>query len=231
MMSRPDLALAALALLSLIACDTGSRIPGIGGSENSPVIRIANTTAGAIDLTVNGQVVGGSGHVNAGATSACISIDPAATSIGVREQGAISDVVDFAPALTPRAPYTVVAFASVLGSTRAVALPDQFTPTSGLAGLRILHVAPVLGALDAYVTPIGATLTVPSAAGISYGGNTGFFDVNPGPSQVRFTTTATSVLQFDAGTITPLPGQLYTMVLSSADDASAIPVATLVPSC
>ena len=231
MMSRPAFTLAALALLSLAACDSGSSIPGLGGSENSPVIRIVNTTASAIDLTSNGQVVGGSGHVNAGATSACITIDPSTTTLGLREQGATSDVPDFAPALSPRVHYTVVAYASVLGSTRALALPDVFTPTSGLAALRVVHVAPVLGALDAYVTPSGAPLAFPSAAGLGYGGNTGFFDANPGTSQVRFTTAATTVLRFDAGPIALLPGQLYTMVLSSANDANALPVATLVPAC
>ena len=231
MMSRPGVALAALAFMSLTACDTGSRIPGLAGSGNNAVIRIVNTTGGPIDLTSNGQVVGGNGYVNAGATSACINVDPATSTIGLREQGATGEVTDFAPVLTPQVHYTVVAYASVLGSARALALPDQFTPTSGLAALRVVHVAPALGSLDVYVTPVGAALGIPSAVGVGYAGNTGFFDVNPGTSQVRFTTTASTVLAFDAGPVTLVPGQLYTMVLSSPNSALASPVATLVPSC
>ncbi len=231
MMPRSAVAFAALALISLAACDSGTRIPGLAGSENSAVIRIVNTTTGAVDLTSNGQVVGGTGHVNAGTTSACINIDPATTTLGLREQGATSDVTDFAPALTPQVHYTVVVYPSVLGTTKALSLPDQFTPTSGLSALRVVHVAPALGSVDVYVTPAGAALGIPSAIGIGYGGNTGFFDANPGSSQVRFTTTASTVLAFDAGPVTLSPGQLYTMVLSSANSAFAQPVATLVPSC
>jgi len=231
MMSRSAVAFAALALISLAACDTGTRIPGLAGSENSAVIRIVNTTAGAVDLTSNGRVVGGSGHVNAGTTSACINIDPATTTLGLREQGAVGDLGGFAPAITPGAHYTFVAFTSDVGTTSALTLPDQFTPTSGLSALRVVDVAPGLGSLDVYVTPSGAPLGIPSTASIGYGGNTGFFDANPGTSQVRFTIATTPTLVYDAGPITLGLGQLSTMVLAQPAGPTAPPVATLVPSC
>lgn len=222
---------ATLALISLAACDTGTRIPGLAGSQNSSAIRIVNASAGAVDLTSNGQVVGSSGHVNAGATSACISIDPATTTLGLREEGALRDLAGFAPALIPGAHYTLVAFTSDAGTTSALSLLDQFTVTSGLSALRVVDVAPGLGSLDVYVTPNGAPLGVPSTASIGYAGNTGFFDANPGTSQVRFTVATTPTLVYDAGPVTLGLGQLYTMVLAQPAGPATTPVATLVPSC
>lgn len=232
MTSRRTVALVALVLASAMGCDVGSRIPGVGGSSNNVVFRIANTTGVALDFTSNGQVVGGSGHVIPGATSACIAIDPATTStVGLREAGAVSDIASFAPTLTPRASYTVVAFVSDAGSVSALTLPNEYIPTDPSAGFRIVHVAPGLGTLDVYVTPRSGPLDAPSTASIGFAGNTGFFDVNAGSSQVRFTVATTRTLVFDAGTITLVPGQLSTMVLSQPDGAAGAPISTLVPLC
>ena len=92
----------------------------------------------------------------------------------------------------------IVAFTSEVGTTRAITLSDDFVPTSGLAGLRVVDVAPGLGSLDVYVTPPGAPLGIPSTASIGFGGTTGFFDANPGTSQVRFTVATTPTLVLDA---------------------------------
>jgi hypothetical protein len=228
---KPRFALATLALVVLAGCDTGSRIPGLGGSVNDALLRIVNETGTTLDLTSNGQAVGGSGHVTAGTTSACIRVDPATATLGLREAGAVSDIGSFAPTLASRTSYTVIAFVSDAGTVQTFTLADEFIPTSGLAGLRIVDVAPGLGSLDAYITPRNGPLDVPSTASIGYGSNTGFFDVNPGTSQVRFTRATTTTIVFDAGTINLLPGQLSTFVLSQPGGAAATPVATLVPAC
>ena len=231
MMSRSTFALAALALVSLAGCDTGSHTSGVGGSTNDVLIKVVNTTPGAIDLTANGQVVGGSGHVNAGTVSACIRVDAGTTSLGLREAGATSDLALLMTPLIPTAAYTVVAFTSDAGTTQALSLLDEFVPTSGLAALRIVDVAPGLGSLDVYITPRAGPLGVPSTASIGYGGDTGFFDTDPGPSQVRFTQTTTSTLVFDAGSITLLPGQIATMVLAQPGGPTGTAVAPLAPAC
>ena len=231
MIARYPVALAAIALVTLCACDIGSRVSGQGGSVNSARLRIVNASAVAVDLTTNGQVVGGSGHVNAGAVSGCITIDPATTTVGLREAGAVSDLGGFAGTLAPNTPYTAIVFTTDVGTTSSVSLSDEFIPTSGLAGFRVVDLAPGLGSLDVYVTPRSGPLGVPSTASIGYGGNTGFFDVNPGPSQVRFTIATTPTLVFDAGSITLVPGQRSTMVLAQPAGPAATPVATLVPAC
>lgn len=229
MKSRLALALAALVVLA--GCDTGSRIPGLGGGADDALLRIVNATGATLDLTSNGQAVGGSGHVTGGTTSACIRVDPATSTLGLREAGAVSDVGGFAPTIASRTSYTVIAFLSDAGAIQTFTFADEFIPTSGLAGLRIVDVAPGLGSLDVYITPRNGPLDVPSTASIGYGSNTGFFDVDPGTSQVRFTLATTHTLVFDAGTMNLLPGQLATLVLSQPGGAAGAPVATLVPAC
>jgi hypothetical protein len=231
MTSRRTVGLVALALTAVTGCDVGSRIPGVGGSANDMTLRIVNTTGVALDLRSNGQAVGGDGHVTSGTTSACISVDPATTSsLGLRETGAVSDVGGFAPTIAPRASYTVVAFVSDAGFVSTFTLLSDYEPAPGLAGLRIVDVAPTLGSLDVYVTPPGAPLDVPGTASVGFGSNTGFFDVNPGGSQVRFTAATTRTVVFDAGTVTLVPGQLSTMVVAQPG-GSATPVAMLAPAC
>lgn len=229
--SRHTTALATLAILALLGCNTGSRTVGLGGSANSSVLRIVNATDAALDLTSGGQVVGGDGHVSANTSSPCIRIDPSTTTLGLREPGAVSDIGSFMPTLTPGVRYTVVVFTSDAGTPLALTFSDDFLPTSGLAGLRLVHVAPGLGSLDVYITPRAGPLGLPSTAAIGFGGNTGFFDANPGSSQVRFTIATTPTIVFDAGTIALQPGRLYTMVLSQPGGAAATPVTSLVPAC
>lgn len=232
MTARRTLAFLALVLTPAMGCDVGSNTSGIGGSTNDVLFRIVNTTGVALDLTSNGQVIGGNGHVTPGTTSACISIDPATTTaLGLREAGAVSDVGSFDPTLTPKASYTVVAFISDVGSVSTFTLPNEYIPTTGLAGFRIVDVAPGLGTLDVYVTPRSGPLGLPSTAAIGFGSNTGFFDINPGSNQVRFTVATTQSLVFDAGAVTLFSGQLSTMVLSQPGGASGTPVATLVSAC
>jgi hypothetical protein len=231
MTSRSTTALAVLALAALAGCDTGSRTLGFGGSVNSALLRIVNTTDVAIDLTSNGVSIGGGGHVAPRSSSSCLRIDPATTTLRLRVTGALSDLGDFAPSLAPNATYTVVAFTSDLGTTRTLTLSDDFVPTSGLAALRVVDVAPGLGTLDIYVTPPGEPLATPSTASVGFGGNTGFFDTNPGTSQVRFTVATTPTLVLDAGPITLAPGQRSTMVLAQPAGAGAAPVVSLVPAC
>lgn len=232
MTSRFTLVFATLAFVTVTGCNVGSRIPGIGDNDNVVLLRVVNTTGAAVDLTSNGQVVGGSGHVNAGSASSCIRIDPAVTTtLGLREAGSPSDLLVSTPTLTAGAIYTVVAFTSDAGSMQAYALADEFTLSSGLAAIRVLHVAPGLGSLDVYVTPRAGPLGVPSTASIGYGGNTGFFDTEPGPTQVRFTVATTSTLVFDAGFVTLSPGELATVVLAQPAGPAGQPTSLIVPAC
>jgi hypothetical protein len=232
MSSRVTLAFATLAFVTVTGCDVGSRIPGVGDNDNDVLLRVVNTTGSAIDLTTNGQVVGGSGHVNAGTASSCIHVDPAVTTtLGLREAGSPTDLLVSTPTLTAGAIYTVVAFTSDAGSMQAYALADEFTLASGLAAIRVLHVAPGLGSLDVYVTPRAGPLGVPSTASIGYGGNTGFFDTEPGPTQVRFTVATTSTLVFDAGFVTLSPGELATVVLAQPAGPAGAPTGLIVPAC
>lgn len=234
MTTRSAFAVATIALVALVAltaCDTGTLIPGLAGSTNDAMLRIINTTNEAVDLTTNGHATGGSGHVAARTVSSCIRVDPATTTIGMRVSGATADLPDFIPTLLAGGRYTAVAYTSDDTTTHTLTLSDAFVPTSGLAALRVVHVAPTLGPLDVYVTPPGAPLDIPSTASVGFGGNTGYFDANPGSSQVRFTIATTPTLVFDAGTITLTPGQLDNLVLAQPGGPAGAAMTMLAPSC
>jgi hypothetical protein len=231
MTTRSAFAVATIALAALAACDTGTLTLGLGGSTNDAVLRIINTTNGAVDLTTNGHANGGSGHVVARTISSCIRIDPATTTIGMRESGATIDIPDFTPTLAAGGKYTVVAFTSDDTTTHTLTLSDTFAPTSGFAALRVVHVAPTLGSLDVYVTPPGAPLDIPSTASVGFGGNTGYFDTKPGSSQVRFTLATTPTLVFDAGTVTLQTGQRSNLVLAQPGGPAGAAMTPLAPAC
>jgi len=224
-------AVATIALAALAACDSGSLIPGLAGSTNDAALRIINTTNGAVDLTTNGHANGGSSHVAPRTSSACIRVDPATTTVGMRASGDSASIPDFTPALAGGGRYTVVAYTADDSTTRTLTLSDNFVPASGFAGLRIVHVAPTLGSLDVYVTAPGASLAVPSTASLGFGGNTGYIDTPPGNNQVRFTLTTTSTLVFDAGTVTLQANQLATLVLAQPGGPSGAAISLFAPAC
>jgi hypothetical protein len=230
MPSRHPIALATLVLVALAGCDQGSGIVGLGGS-NGAAVRFVNATGTPVDLTANGQVIGGSGHVAAGAFTSCLQVNPATVVLGIRPSGQPTDLPGFAPTFLVGQGYTVIVFEGETGTTQAVAMSDAFTPTSGLGGLRVFDAAPGTGSLDVYVTAPGEPLTVPSTASIGFGGGTPFFDVNPGTSQVRFTVATTPVLFFDAGQVTLLPGSRTTLVLAPPAAGASQPSVLLLPGC
>ena len=231
MTTRSAFAVATIALASLAACDSGTLTLGLAGSTNDAVLRIINTTNGPVDLTTNGVANGGSGHVVARTSSGCIRIDPATTTVGMRVPGATVDIAGFTPTFVAGGRYTAVAFTSDDTTTHALTLSDDFSPTNGFAALRVVHVAPTLGTLDVYVTAPGAPLTVPSTASVGFGGNTGYFDANPGGNQVRFTVATTPTLVLDAGTITLTSGLLTNFVLAQPGGPGGAAMTMLAPAC
>ena len=229
MSSRRRIVLVTLAFVALTGCDQGSRIIGLGGSGGATV-RFVNATTVALDLTANGQVVGGNGRIPAGTSTSCLPVDPTNTTVGIRQFNGTTDIPGFTPTFTVGRTYTVVVFSGGTGATQTVTMLDAFIPHSGLSGLRIFDAASATGPLDVYVTAPGAPLSVPSSASIGFAGSTGFFEVNPGANQVRFTVATTPIPAFDAGTITLVPGQSSTLVLVPVA-GSFIPTAVLLPAC
>jgi hypothetical protein len=228
-MSRRVWALVVLAALAVAGCDQGTRVAGLVGG-NAASVRFVNATGSPLDLTANGQTFTAGGHVPAGTSSGCLPVT-STVNVGIRLTGESSDVPGFAPAFVAGQGHTVIVFAGGTGTIRVVTMSDEFTPTSGLSGLRVFDAAPGTGSLDVYVTAPGEPLSVPSTASLGFGGGTPFFDVNPGTSQVRFTVATTPVLAFDAGQIVLTPGARATLVLAPAAAGASTPTVMLLPAC
>jgi hypothetical protein len=232
-MSRRLRTLAAFSAVAALAaaggCDQGTRIVGVVGG-NAASVRFVNATSSPLDLTADGRAFTTGGHLPAGTSSVCLPVRTD-VSIGIRLVGAPSDVPGFAPVFVAGQGHTVIIFAGGTGTTQTVTLSDEFTPTSGLSGLRVFDAAPGTGSLDVFVTAPGDPLTAPSTASIGFGGGTPFFDVNPGTSQVRFTVATTPVLAFDAGQIVLTAGARATLVLTPAAAGASTPTVMLLPAC
>jgi hypothetical protein len=83
-------------------------------------------------------------------------------------------------------------------------LRDQSTPApSGQVALRFLGQATHAGAVDLYLVPSGASLTgiAPIAAGIGFGGNTGYINAPSGTY---------SIVAFSAGVVPTAATPLFT---------------------
>lgn len=206
-------ALVLLAGVALTACDDGVGVAGVGGQTGASV-RFVNATGGAIDLTSNGQVIPGDGHILAGATSSCVDVT-ANAGLGIRETGAPSDLPGFAPTFAVGGRYTVIVFPGLSGATQVATLSGTFTPAVGRSGLRIFDALSSADVYDVYVTAPGAPLGLAGAAGLSSGTGTAFFDVAAGTSQIRLTFAATQAVAVDAGNVTLVAGDSPTLVLVS----------------
>ena len=205
-------------LLALAACgtDTGTGL-GVGhsgGSNSTATVQLVNATGGALDVATNGVVGAGDANVGFGGASSCITVNPTAPGLTVRQAGTTSTFGNFTPTFAAGGRYTVVAYLNSAGTTQFAELPGAFTPTSGQAGLRVFNGAPNTGSFDAYVTAPGASLVAPSAASVAFGTASNFFNVPSGGEQLRFTNAGTSTIALDAGTNAFVSGQTSTAVLA-----------------
>jgi hypothetical protein len=110
--------------------------------------------------------------------------------------------------------YTVLA-GNVAANLQMTVLRDQSTPApSGQVALRFLGQATNAGAVDLYLVPSGSSLAgiAPIAAGIGFGGNTGYINA---PSGVY------SIVAFAAGAVPSAATPLYTGSQASYPAGSA----------
>lgn len=222
--------LALLSCAGIAACDEGSGLLGVS-AQNGTAVRVVNVTGAPIDVTSSGQALPGSSGIATGATSSCLTVDAAGSSLGLRPTGSTANFPGFSPTLNAGGVYTVIAFAGLNGTTQFATLPGTLKPGSGLTALRVFHAASGAGGYDVYVTSPGAALEFPSAAGLAFGGSTPFFVTSAGTRQIRFTFTGTQTVAFDAGSLTLPSGQTATLVLLPGSSRASTPTAILVPGC
>ena len=92
--------------------------------------------------------------------------------------------------------YTVYAIGGVGGSavTRFVTTDDNPVPVAGETRLRIVNMSPTGGAVDVFVTAVGADLSTatPRATNLAYQSASPYFTVPPGTYQIRSVPAGTA---------------------------------------
>lgn len=215
----------ALALLCIVVgCGDGSGLLGVGGSGNVATVRFVNATATPLDLAIGGIVSAGNANIGSGSGVGCFPVaDPTVPSLSVRSAGSTANLPGFVTSFVSGGRYTVVAFPGPSGLAQFISIPSASAPVVGRSALRVLNAAAGIGVVDAHATTPGGALVAPSAAGVGVGSASTMFDVPAGVVQVRLTTTGTTTVVYDAGSLTLAAGRSYTLIVSSATSALLVP--------
>ena len=129
------------------------------------------------------------------------SVNNGTQTFTVTVTGAGTPLVNSSNVINGSANYTYIVFGP-LTSVGAIFTLDTFNdPGSGFYSVRVINTAAGIGAIDVYLTPPGADLTVaaPTVANVTYGSVTAFIAVTTGANfEIRVTPTGTKQVIFDS---------------------------------
>jgi FtsP/CotA-like multicopper oxidase with cupredoxin domain len=206
------------ALLGAIACEgktTGLLVTGPTGGARVRLIN-ALTSSPSLDFAVDGQVA--ASGVGFGAASPYVSVTLASHRLQAQASGTGTTLVDFTRDLTADGAFSLIP-APGLSQFGALFIPDDPTPVSGQAKLRVIHVAATPGAISMYVTTPAADLAsaTPSVPSLSFGAASPYVAVAPGTYRIRITPAGVpSTTLLDTGNITLSAGSVRTLLVTDA---------------
>ena len=191
----------------------------ISGPTNGVRVRLLNalTSSQALDFAVDGQVAA-SGVVFGGA-SPYVSISAGSHRLTAQASGTGTTLLDFTRDLTASGSFSLIP-APGLSQFGALFIPDDPTPASGQAKIRVVHVAAAPGAISVYVTTStggdlsSATPVVPT---LSFGAASPYVTLSPGTYRIRVTPAGNpSNVLLDTGNVTVAPGTVRTLLVTDA---------------
>jgi hypothetical protein len=202
--------LTALAILAtaLTGCQS------ITGNQPYSQVRVIDASPDAPNLDIYQNASVGLYNVGFGTVSSYIVIAPGAAVHAAYVANTQQQLAQVRGTFSVGSDYTVLA-GNVAANLQMTVLRDQSTPApSGQVALRFLGQATNAGAVDLYLVPSGSSLAgiAPIAAGIGFGGNTGYINA---PSGVY------SIVAFAAGAVPSAATPLYTGSQASYPAGSA----------
>ena len=194
------LCLCAVAVV-LPGCNTGN---GVGATAILTRVRVVNLIPNAAGITLtldtNAPVVTGLGFQQ---LTQYLNIDPGTHEFKVSVDGGATTLISSSLGVAAGNDYTFIVFGPVEAANTVLDLDTKLPiPNGGFFSLRLIDLAAVAGAIDLYLTPLGADIsaTAPAIANASYGGTTVFVPVTAGNLQLRVTPNGTKEVIFDSGT-------------------------------
>jgi hypothetical protein len=193
---RPLIACLCLTVLVLAGCGKGGSNSGNGN------IRVVNAFFEAPALNV---VVGNTTLATAlpfqGLTQYA-SVDSGTQTFTVTVTGSSTPLVNNTTTnISGNTSFTYAIFGPVTAPLTIFQSDNFNDPGSGFFSLRVMNAAAGIGAIDVYLTPPGADLTVTGATvgNIPYGGSSAFNSVSiGGPFEIRITPSGTKTVIFDS---------------------------------
>jgi Domain of unknown function (DUF4397) len=186
-------------------CFAALALSGCGKNNNSSggngQIRVVNAffEAPSLDFVVAGTVLATALPFQG--LKPYQSVNNGTQTFTVTVTGAGTPLVNSSNVINGSANYTYIVFGP-LTSVGAIFTLDTFNdPGSGFYSVRVINTAAGIGAIDVYLTPPGADLTVaaPTVANVTYGSVTVFLAVNIGANfEIRITPTGTKQVIFDS---------------------------------
>ena len=190
--------------------------------------RFANATANALSVLQSGNALGGATAIAYGTSSTCSSVNAATPALSVIQVGSATPLAGFTPTFAVGKSYTVLAYPNATGGVQFSTLLNEFTPTSGQAGLRVFNASGLATAVDVYVGA-GSTATV---ANVANGASSAFVSIPAGSSAVHLTNTGVPAVLFDAGSQMFDLGKNVTLVVAPPAAATpTVPRVFLVVGC
>lgn len=214
MLSVHKLALTALALVGLSACDDDPN-PLTPEAAQVRVVH-ASPDAPNVDVLVDDAVV--LTNVPFRTASAYLPVDGGSRNLQVRATGTSLVVIDADAPLTAGASYTVLATGPVASIAPLVLEDDLTAPAAGNVKLRLVHASPTAGAVDIYVTAPAADLAsaTPTLSDVAFREYSPYLSVPAGTYRVRITPAGSKTVAIDVNNVTLAAGQIRTAIAVDA---------------
>jgi hypothetical protein len=211
--------------LSRVALGTAMILPLAGcavvtGTASLSQVRIidASPDAPGLDVYQGASVL--AYNLGLGTITSYIPINPGNYGIVVDSAGTKTQLVSASGTFAAGAQYTVLV-GNYSNSLQELILKDQTQPApSGQIAVRFIDQSTRAGAVDLYLIPSGSTIVQvkPVLTNITYGGNTGYFNVPAGTYTLAAvptgtTPTATGTTLYTGSAITYAGGAARTIVL------------------
>jgi FtsP/CotA-like multicopper oxidase with cupredoxin domain len=211
------LAAATLAVTS-VACE--GRTSGFLTTGPAAGVRVrllnALTSSQSLAFVVDGQTA--SSGVGFGGASPYVSLTLGSHRLQAQASGTGTTLVDFTRDLNAEGAFSFVP-APGLSQFGALFIPDDPTPASGQAKLRVVHVAAAPGSISVYLTSPTADLSsaTPIIPTLAFGAVSPYVAVAPGTFRIRVTPAGIpSTVLLDSGNLTLTSGAVRTLLVTDS---------------
>ena len=187
---------------------------GCGGGGDTR-LRMVNAVPDQANLTLLIDGASVAGNVAYGTGTGYMKVSSGSRHVQIEPSGATNVIIDQNITIPAGTDTTIVAENFSSNPSSALVLTDNNSaPSSGDFKLRIVNVAPSLGAVDVYVVAPGTDLSTVSAtvSNLAFGSSSGYQSLSAGAYEIEVTNVGEKFPVIDTGSQTFSSGQVRTFV-------------------